>query len=269
LPYRVIPGGASSSRCYLVDGGGNGDYQTIQMAINAAHGQTPTATNRWLVLVGPGTYAESLTLYDYVDVSGLSPGPAVIVAAPTGQYAVATPASCWVSNMRLSGQKDPILLINTSGITLEMDGVEIDESSQVITGIKITDWSTLIARNCDFETGGSALKLILGQAEMYHSRLAKGGSDAGYDAPVYVEDGVLLLDGCIIENKSVHGAGVLFHSNPSTAKILGCTIRKASGTDSVDCDAACANALVAGCLVNGVIDANVGTDTGNTVDASI
>ena len=107
MPYRVIPGGASSSRMYLVDAGGNGDHQTIQAAFNAAHAQAPSAAERWLVLVGPGIYPESLTLYDYVDVSGLAPGPAAIVQAPPGYSAVATPASCWLSNLRSEALQTP------------------------------------------------------------------------------------------------------------------------------------------------------------------
>ena len=83
MPYRVLPGGASSSRFYLVDGGGNGDHQTIQAALNTAHAQSPTADARWLVLVGPGVYVKSLNLYDHVDVAGLAPGPAAIVQAPS------------------------------------------------------------------------------------------------------------------------------------------------------------------------------------------
>ena len=56
MPYRVIPGGASSSRVFLVDAGGNGDHKTIQAALNAAHAQSPSASLRWLVLIGPGVY---------------------------------------------------------------------------------------------------------------------------------------------------------------------------------------------------------------------
>lgn len=62
MPYTVrvgnIPGGMS-------------EFITIQAAINYCVTQTPTAANRWTVLVWPGTYTENITMAQYVDVVGM------------------------------------------------------------------------------------------------------------------------------------------------------------------------------------------------------
>jgi len=271
LPYRVIPGGASSSRCYLVDGGGNGDYQTIQAAINAAHTQTPTATNRWLVLVGPGTYAESLTLYNYVDVSGLSPGPAAIVVAPTGQYVIATPANCWVSNMKLSGLTDPIILVNTITGPFVLDSVVMDEYTESITGVKISADAVVELRSCQIKVGGHGVNITsLGAyLDIINSKIEHFNvSGAPTEYPLRVQGGYTLVENSVLDNL-IAGAGVYFAANPSQAKIINSIIRQAGGGDSVDCAGATANAVVIGCLVNGAIDVNVGVSTGNDAHPSV
>jgi len=47
-----------------------GQYQTIQDAINYAQAQAPTSVSPWVVMVRPGTYTEDLTLYPWVHVFG-------------------------------------------------------------------------------------------------------------------------------------------------------------------------------------------------------
>jgi hypothetical protein len=271
MPYRVIPGGASSSRVYLVDGGGNGDFQTVQAAINAAHEQEPTSEERWLVLVGPGVYDESLTLYDYVDVSGLAPGPAAIIQAPEGQYAVATPASCWLSNLRLSGGTDPVLLLNAAGIELVLDTLVIAESDPGVAALKITADCTLRLRNCDIQAGGVALRMAAGTARLYDSRLCHSHGDAGAatEQALLLEAGTFLAERCAVENTSPAGSAVKFSANPTQARLLHCSLRKASGSYAVEASAACPNASVVGCALNGTVHANVGVSVGNDVDASV
>ena len=48
----------------------NGDYQTIQAAMDYADSQSPTAAQQWVVLVRPGTYVEDLTFYQWVHLFG-------------------------------------------------------------------------------------------------------------------------------------------------------------------------------------------------------
>jgi hypothetical protein len=271
MPYRVLPGGASSSRVYLVDGGGNGDFQTIQAALNAAHSQSPAAANRWLVLVGPGSYSESLTLYNYVDLSGLAPGPAAIVNGPSGYSAVSTPASCWLSNLRLSAQSDPVLLLNTALIEMLMDMVVIEESTPGIGGIKVTAACTLVMRSCDIQAGGNGLRTGAGTVRAYNSRLAHSHavSGAATEYAVRVDGGTLVLDKCVVENTSPAGTGVYFSANPTSAKVLHCTVRKASGSYAVDAAVSCANAAVYASALNAAVHSNIGVSAGNTVDAGV
>jgi len=48
----------------------NGDYQTIQEAMDYADSQSPSSASPWVVLVRPGTYVEDLIFYDWVHVFG-------------------------------------------------------------------------------------------------------------------------------------------------------------------------------------------------------
>jgi len=59
-----------------------GDFNSIQAAINYAVTQTPTAANRWTVLVYPGTYGV-FTMAQYVDVVGVDK-ESVIIAVTAG-----------------------------------------------------------------------------------------------------------------------------------------------------------------------------------------
>jgi len=250
-----------------VDGGGNGDYQTIQAAINAAHAQVPTSTNRWLVLVGPGSYTESLTLYDYVDVSGLSPGPAAKVVAPTAQSVIATPATSWLSNLSLYGLTDPCVLLNVADITLRMDTVQILIGTAAIGGIKSVHVdSTLELYSCDITVGGHALRVVNGTVKAYNTKFGTLSGPGYY--PVYIEGGWTDLSYCEIVN-SIGEGGVNFVANPGRGRILHCIVRKAAGTYSVLAGVACAAATVAGTLHNGSIHANVGVAVGNDADASV
>ncbi len=271
MPYRVLPGGASSSRVYLVDAGGNGDHQTIQAALNAAHAQAPTAEARWLVLVGPGIYAESLNLYDHVDVAGLAPGPAAIVQAPSGYPAVAVPASCWLSNLRLGGESDPILQVNLAGIELTLDNLVIRQAAVSVGGVKLTAAATLCLRQCDIQSGGHALRVGAGTVTAVNSRFAHQHSQAGAptEAAVLMDGGSLTLDKCVIENLSPAGAGVSFSANPSLARLVHCTVRKASGSYSVDAVVSCANASVLACALNAAVSTNLGVSAGNTINSAV
>ncbi len=271
MPYRVLPGGASSSRVYLVDGGGNGDYQSIQAALNAAHAQSPSASNRWLVLVGPGSYSESLVLYDHVDLSGMAPGPAAVITAPEGYSAISTPASAWLSNLRLSGASDPVLLLNSAGIELHLDTLVIDESDVGVDGIKVSAACSLVMRHCDIQAGGEALRVGGGSVDAYHSRFchAHNDSGAGTEYAVRIDGGSLVMQHCVLENLSPAGAGVYFSADPTSAKLLHCTVRKASGSYAVQAAVSAPSAAVYGCCLNAAVDPNVGTALGNTVDAGI
>lgn len=270
MPYRVLPGGASSSRVYLVDGGGNGDHATIQAALNAAYAQSPSADNRWLVLVGPGSYSESLSLFDFVDLAGLAPGPAAIVNAPAGQPAIASPASCWLSNLRLSGSSSPLLPIASAGWSLVLDSIVIAEDSPGLDGILLSADSVLTLRRCDLQTGGDTLAISAGTLRVEGTRLAHFHTNptAPTEYPLVISGGDALFDHCVLENLGYAGSGVHFIADPKNARLLQCTIRKASGAYAISAAVACASASVIACVLNAAIDATIGVASGNTIESS-
>jgi len=69
-PVSQSAGGNAPISKFIVDPDGTADYTTIQTAIDAAN-----AAGGGTVYVRPGTYTESLTLYDAVDVVGATASP--------------------------------------------------------------------------------------------------------------------------------------------------------------------------------------------------
>ena len=66
---RILSGSSLlGQQTLLVDSQGNGDYTTIQAALNAA-AVYATTTSRWSVRVAPGLYTEQITLKNYVDLT--------------------------------------------------------------------------------------------------------------------------------------------------------------------------------------------------------
>ena len=61
-----------------------GDYTTIQAAINYCATQSPTANNRFCVLIYPGDYAETITGSSYVELMGMNAREAVNITGATG-----------------------------------------------------------------------------------------------------------------------------------------------------------------------------------------
>ena len=73
----------------------DGDYQTIQSAMDYAQTQTPTATSPWVALVRPGSYSEDLTFYPHVHLFGWPGGQSTslvrIEAATVAGHTMALP----------------------------------------------------------------------------------------------------------------------------------------------------------------------------------
>jgi hypothetical protein len=205
-----------------------------------------------------------------VDVSGLAPGPSAILRAPAGNSLINTVASCWLSHLRLSGETDPLLALNTAEAELVLEAVTIDEVLPGVSGIKASQGG-LVLRGCDLSAGGEALQVSGGSVTASGCRLAHAHADsgAGTEHAVQVDGGELLLEACTLENLSPAGAALHFTANPTRARVLGCTLRKADGTYAVSADAACADALVVMCALNGAVHSNIGTAAGNTVDAGV
>jgi pectin methylesterase-like acyl-CoA thioesterase len=95
---RVLTGTEQyGSQIIISDAQGNGDYITIQASIDAAQAQTPAADSRWLVQIMPGEYQETLTLYEYIDTSGMGAGYSSHLSSLNNQAAIANGAECTIS----------------------------------------------------------------------------------------------------------------------------------------------------------------------------
>ena len=163
------------------------------------------------------------------------------------------------------------MLVNAAGIELTLDNLVIAEGNPSVGGIKLSASSSLVLRNCDLQAGGHGLRVGAGTVRAINSRLAHQHSDSGAPSEhaVQIDAGTVNLDKCVIENLSPAGSGVYFSANPTLARIIHCTVRKASGSYSVDAAVSCANASVFACALNAAVSGNVGTAVGNTVNAGV
>lgn len=72
------PNAQNGASRYVVDGGGNAQYTTIQSAITAAVANTPSAGTPGVIYIWAGTYNENLTLADYVYLVGVEYGAVTV-----------------------------------------------------------------------------------------------------------------------------------------------------------------------------------------------
>ncbi len=264
---RVLQGaGGTPGRVLVVDALGNGDYTTIQAAINAAYGQGPTAVNPWLVLVAPGSYQESLTLYDYVHVAGLAPNRAAYINV-SGASAILNGATCTLANLRIAGDASPIVEVNTG--TLRLRHVTIENDDPGVDGLSVSGGVVEVLES-EVQAGGSALALSAGMARVYDSILRRYHTIAGAasEPAVEVSNGTLHVVRSVVENASPDGPALQFAGAPVEAKLLQSIFRKASGTYAIDA-ALAVSAVIAACLVNGSIHPNVSGLVSYTEDATI
>ncbi|MCZ7568970.1 MAG: hypothetical protein M5U01_10340 [Ardenticatenaceae bacterium] len=264
----LVAGGTSPGRVLVVDPLGNADYTTIQAAINAANGQSPTAAAQWLILVAPGRYEESLTLYDYVNVAGLAPDKAAFLDA-TGSPAIATAATCTVSHLRVAGDTAPIVRANVAGKTLRLVNVIMEEDDAEVDGLAIST-GTVELYDCHLQAGGPALAISGGTARVSGSLLrhTHGSVLAATEGALEVGGGTVELVRCVLENTAPAGPAVDFTAAPIAAKLLQCILRPVSGANAIDADVA-VTAVVAACLGTAGIHANVSGVVSYTEDATI
>jgi hypothetical protein len=99
-----------STNKFIVDGGGNTPYSTIQSALNAANAAGGNAT----VYVRPGTYTENLTLYTTVNLEG-DQNLSII----SGTQVIPTAGSVELKNLTLSRSGFIFGSFGTGSLTLE------------------------------------------------------------------------------------------------------------------------------------------------------
>jgi hypothetical protein len=175
----------------LVDAQGNGDYRSIQAALNAA-AQFATAASRWSVRVAPGMYTEQLTLKDYVDLIGLGPGRATRLKRASGPL-IAAPASCVIANLWLETVDTAVFSLGGAftGV-LELDGVIIDQAALDIQSVQVAGGTLKINRS--LLAAGGPFELAGGTLHAHHSVIrCQAATDGGQNMALYIQHGALLL----------------------------------------------------------------------------
>lgn len=229
---RILPDSSlRGARTLLVDSQGNGDFTTIQAALNhAAQYASPQAP--WVVRVAPGVYPENLALKDWVDLYGLGPGSASQVSPSSGS-AIVTPATCSVAHLALSSRDAVVALTGPAFIGwLNLLAVTINQSALDIYSLQV-EGGRLSLTGCWLAAGGP-LYMGSGWLEAYHSVLVNQAlEDGGANMALYIRGGTLKLVGCQVENRSpagycvyidqpalsLHANHCLFHCATSTYAI--------------------------------------------------
>lgn len=256
----------------VVDHAGNGDYDTIQAAINYQNTCSPSASNRRLVLVAPGRYYETLTLYDYVDVVGLGNDWGAMLY-PDADQAIDNFATCVVSNLRIVSDTSPLVQSggDASGKTLTLLNVKVEEDNAEVNGIVI-DAGALELRGCDLRFGGMCVDLNVGALYVYDSRLNHyhaSGSAGLQHAIDCAASTTLYIDRSTIENTTDKGSAIRFAGAMTACKVLHSILRGSStATYSVVADVAVTLTIVR-CLLNLALDTNITAPALNDVDAGV
>ena len=256
----------------VVDHAGNGDYQTIQAAINYQNTCSPSANNRRLVLVAPGRYIETLTLYDYIDVVGLGNDWSSMLY-PDSDQAIDNFATCVVSNLRIVSDTSPIIQSGASatGKTLTLLNIKVEEDNSEIDAILI-DSGTLEIRRCDLTFGGMCVDLNVGSLYVFDSRLNHYHTNGAAGLQHVVDCAAstsLYIERSTIENTTDKGSAIRFAGAMTACKVLH-SILRGSSTATYSCVADVAVTLtIARCLLDLALDTNITAPALNDVNAGI
>ena len=274
-PDRILDGAEQyGARVINIDAQGNGDYATIQEGINAAYSQTPAADSRWLIRVAPGEYEESLTLYDYIDISGYAPGFSTYLVSPPALPAIANGAECTLSNLRIGGDNDPVIQ-TYSGFTgtIRFVNITVEETDASLTLFQVTSGSVEIWYS-DISFGGRVTYITAGFLLAFHSTLRQYNTDSGGDTyPTIVLDNASAIFeayNCEILNDAVSGSGgaaVGIYNASATTIIHNSLLRKATGSYSITTSTTPA-VYMAACVANAAIHASITGTHDVQVDAN-
>jgi hypothetical protein len=253
---RVITANnANPERVIVVDRGGNGDFTSIQMAINAAAARSPGATNPWLVLVAPGVYPESLTLADHVHLVSLGGQESVALQA-TGTPLIEA-AHCRVEGFRLEGAASPLIRAASNfGAKLTLQEVLIETTLAEQDALRL-DGGQVEMQACRWTVGGRLVvnggSLIARHCHLIHQHASPL---APTQATLEVSGGTLWLEYSLVENKAhpaSGGSALKFTLQaPASVRLWHCILRAASGY-SVD-STVNLTAVIAACRMNAEVN---------------
>lgn len=256
MAERILPTSSLlGTQSLVVDAQGNGDYTTIQAALNAA-APYASASARWTVRVAPGLYQERLTLKDNVDLCGLTPGRAAHLKMDSGAL-ISTPASCTLADLWLETADAAVLSLGSafSG-ALELYRVIIDQAALDIPAISQAGGSLLISASR--LASGGAVELSGGSLQVYQSILRnQAGYDGGANMVLRLSHGSLLLAGCLVENVSPAGYAVYIDNSVTSLKAYHSTLRKVDAGYAIHVSGAARAMTLAGCCGNGPLHPNL------------
>jgi hypothetical protein len=240
----LVGSSAASTRVLYVDPV-NGDYQTIQAAMDYANTQGPTLAQQWVVLVRPGTYVEDLTFYEFVHVFGWPGGEGTPLVTVRNN----TTASHTIT---LPGAGSRLSLCN-----LRLERSAVSTNPVIAQGV---NGRTSLVR-CEIEgSGAGGAYASAGDSKFIECRVIGGGVAATDYAMVFTGIGSS-LDRCNITGQS----GI---SLAASADLL---VRDAqittAGTASID---TFADVDLRYCQVNGPIRGNpTGAGTAGSIQISL
>lgn len=267
LPDRIITGTENyGSRVITVDSLGNSDYTTIQAALNAAQSQTPAANSRWLVQVMPGEYQESLTLYDYIDVAGMGAGYSSHLHSLSNQAAITNGAECTISNLRISGENDPVIQAGAShtGVMRFVNIVSNNDYDEVILFQLVS--GTVEVIGSQLISQGRIFYITTGTLKTYDSTFIRDGDESEPPLEIAGAATVEAQRSSFLNTGSGGGAAVKITTGTPTSVIFHHSLfRLASGTYSIDGTSGTPAIYLAGCMANAAID----TDFTGTHDIQV
>ena len=209
----------------------NGDFQTIQAAMDYANAQTPTLAQQWVVLVRPGTYVEDLTFYQWVHVFGWPGGEGTPLVTVQNDTAAS-------HGINLPGAGSSLTLCN-----LRFERTAVSANAVILQGAN----GTVTLVRCQIEgSGAGGAYESLGFVTFTDCEIIGGG--------VAVADFALTFEGnALLERTNVSGQSCISVAVTSTNVVLrDCTLTTAgsfavnSRGESVTLEYCTATGLLAG-----------------------
>jgi hypothetical protein len=255
----------------IVDAAGNGDYESIQDALDYANTQSPNINRQWLVLVCPGVYVDALTLYDYIHIAGLSPDHSVILS-PSAATLIESLAICTISNLKIVSATDPIITtdVGDTSKTLTLRNIFCEENDAGVDFLELA-YGTVVLDRCNLRYGG-AIDLLGGTLKVWDSMLNHYHTDGGAPTEHTIEvaaTSTLEIIRSTVENTSPAGSAIKFSGAPTSCKLLHSIFKKSSAaTYSLD-TATAISITMARCLINAAIHGDITISGTNDTDTSI
>ena len=224
----------------------NGDFQTIQAAMDYADAQGPTFAQQWVVLVRPGTYAEDLTFYQWVNVFGWPGGEGTPLVNIQNSTAVS-------HDISLPGVGSSLVLCN---LRFERPAVSANAViSQAANG-------TVTLSRCFIQgSGAGGAYASAGDTTFIECRISGELGSAANDYALTISGGGATLDRCALTGQSGISLGA------SSALVMRDTQVSTLGTAAID---AFSGFLLRYCQVPGTIRGNpTGAGTAGSIEIDI